>query len=1011
MRKNNNIKYFGLNELRTKFLDFIKSKDHLILDSFPLVPQNDKSLLIINSGMAPMKPYFYGEIPPPSKRAATCQKCVRVIDIEEVGKTSRHCTFFEMLGNFSFGDYFKKEALPWSWEFLTKILKIPEDLLYPSVYTEDDEAFDIWTNQMGIPAEKITKLGKKDNFWSAGPTGLCGPCSEIYFDRGEENGCGDIDCKPGCDCDRFIEVCNNVFMQYDYDGNNNYTPLKQKNIDMGMGLERLAMVMQQVNAVQEVDTFKKIIDKICEISGVEYNTDARPPRQADEPPATPPQRGIGETPGDMQNSPGEQTQKLRENSPLWRGADGVGGVVSLRIIADHIRSSVFMVCDNIIPSNEGRGYVLRRLLRRAARHGKLLKINGAFLYNLTDTVIDISKQAYPELDKKREYIKKVIKSEEDRFESTVNSGLEMLANIIKNILPPPSADGTPLKEGGKETRILPGEDIFKLYDTFGFPYDLTLEICEENNITPDKDGFDKLMQKQAARAREARANIDGWSKDKLAGLTVGRAALGAPQNQNDAPQNQSPDAAPQNLTETEFTGYNSLDTKAKVLAIIIEDGENIISADAVNEGEFILILDKTPFYSESGGQVGDSGRIYNNPDDYSPFVSEHTAEVLDCKKTPDGKIIHVCKISESGGEIKTGDDILAFVAPAVRSAIMRNHTAAHLLQAALRHVLGGHVEQSGSYVDSHRLRFDFTHFSAMTDEQIEEAESFVNNYILLGLEVGTIETDIEFAKKMGALALFGEKYGEKVRVVSISPGGSIAPVSVELCGGTHVNNTSKLGLFKIISESSTAAGIRRIEAVTGLGVLDLIKKDKALILNTAKILKANNPADISKRAETLIADLKESQRKIELTEEKIALAKTKDLLLQTKNIDVINKNSESLTIKYLAVESADITPDSAKKICDAVKSRNQNAVTLIASVTELPDSPGNKKITLTASCGETAVKSGANAGNLVKQIALLTGGNGGGRPDFAVAGIKDPARLTDALAKGEEILKGMLKGD
>ena len=878
------IKYFGANELRTKFFEFFKSKDHLMLESFPLIPANDKSLLIINSGMAPMKPYFTGEKTPPYKRIVTCQKCVRVIDIEEVGKTSRHCTFFEMLGNFSFGDYFKKETLTWMWEFLTVELGVPQDLLFPSVYFEDDETFDIWVNVIGLPPEKITKLGKKDNFWEAGPTGPCGPCSEIYFDRGEENGCGSPDCKPGCDCDRFIEICNNVFTQFDNDGNGNYIPLKQKNIDMGMGLERLSMVVQQVSSVQKIDTCKKIIYKICEISGIKYNSDKK-------------------------------------------------SEISVRIIADHIRSATFMICDSIMPSNEGRGYVLRRLLRRAARHGRLIGIKSAFLYELTDTVIDLSAEAYPDLEKKRGYIKKVLKAEEDRFEATINAGLEILGDMIKN---------------AKD--ILPGKDAFKLYDTFGFPYDLTLEICGENNISLDKEGFDMLMQKQIERARAARADVDGWTKDRLSGFD-------------------------KNI-KTEFTGYSSLREKAKILAIITDDAET----ESVNEGEFMLILDKTPFYAESGGQIGDSGRI-NDKNDATRVI----ARVSDCKKTASGTIIHMCKIEN--GELKTGDEIEALVEKKPREATMRNHTAAHLLQAALRSVLGSHIEQAGSYVDFARVRFDFSHFSAMTEEEIEQTENLVNSYILAGAGVEITETDMQTAKQMGAIALFSEKYGDKVRVVKIGL------VSCELCGGTHADNTSKLGLFKIISESSVAAGIRRIEGTTGQGVLEIIQKDKNLIFETAKILKANNPNDIIKRAEILTQESKEQKREIENLTAKISMQKLDGL--RKKIITVKN-------IKFVSEKFDDITADGVKMLLGELLAEDQKISAVIASTAE-------NKLIFTASCGGEAVKLGANAGSLIKQIAQIAGGSGGGRPEFAVAGGKNPAKIDEALEKGKEILESMLK--
>ena len=882
-----NIKYFGLNELRKKFLDFFESKDHLIMESFPLVPINDKSTLLISAGMAPMKPYFSGEKIPPSKRVATCQKCVRVNDIDNVGKTSRHCTFFEMLGNFSFGDYFKKETLSWMWEFLTEVLKIPKDLLYPSVYFEDDEAFDIWVNDIGLPPERITKLGKDDNFWELTAGGPCGPCSEIYFDRGEEKGCGNPDCKPGCDCDRFIEVCNNVFTQFDSDGKGNYTALKQKNIDMGMSVERLAVVMQQVETIQEVDTIKIIIEKTCEIAAIKYNTD--------------------------------------EKSDL-----------SIRIIADHIRTATFMICDNIMPSNEGRGYVLRRVLRRAARHGKLLGIKGAFLCDLTDTVIDTSKEAYPELAQKREYIKKVLKSEEDRFEKTIDSGLEILSDMIK-------------KAKENKLDILSGENIFKLYDTYGFPYDLILEIAEEHKLALDKEGFDNLMQEQIRRAREARANIEGWIKDRLTALT--------------------------HDTSTEFDGYSKLKERSKILSIIVDDGENLVQVESINEGEFTLILDKTPFYAESGGQIGDVGII---------TTKNAAALVLDCKKTADGKIVHICTIEN--GELKMGEEVEASVDTKIRLATARNHSAAHLLQAALRKVLGNHVEQAGSYVDSERVRFDFTHFAAMSEQEIAYVEKLVNDNILAGIDITTIETDMDTAKKMGAIALFGEKYGDKIRVVKMGD------VSCELCGGTHLDNTAKAGLFKILSESSVAAGVRRIEGTTGYGVLDIIKKDKDLIVNTAKILKANNPNDIAKKSESLINELKEQKKETEKLAGRIATQKVRELLSQTVKIKDLD---------YVASKIDDINQEGMKILCEELCQKNPNIVAVIASASD-------GKLIFTAVCGPSAVKNGANAGTFVRQIAQITGGGGGGRPEFAVAGGKNLSKLDEALSKGGEILKSLL---
>ena len=869
----------GVNTLRKKFLEFFKSKDHLILDSFSLIPINDKSMLLNSSGMAPFKPYFSGEKVPPKTRIATCQKCVRVNDIENVGKTSRHNTFFEMLGNFSFGDYFKKESLNWSWEFLTKTLEIPENLLYPSVYFEDDEAFDIWVNDIGLSPEKITKLGKEDNFWEIGG-GPCGPSSEIYFDRGTENGCGSDTCAPGCDCDRYVEIWNNVFTQFDSDGNGNYTPLEKKNIDTGMGLERLAMVMQGVNSLLEIDTFKAMLDRACEIAGVKYNLDAKKD-------------------------------------------------ISLRIIADHIRSATFMICDNILPSNEGRGYVLRRILRRAARHGKLLGIESAFLYNLCDIVIELNEEAYPELKEKQEHIKKILKAEEERFEVTIDSGLGILENIIADTK-------------SKGLKVLAGEHIFKLYDTFGFPYDLTLEICEEQDLELDKDGFDALMQEQRTRARESRAssNIEGWSK--------------------------SSNGEGDDIPPTEFIGYDRhTGYDCKILAV---------EADG---NQCKIILNKTPFYAESGGQVGDTGDILINKFMPDKEYGDSILEVVDCKKTPDGKFVHICEAENiENFELEVGDLVTPSVHSDRRAAVMRNHSAAHLLQAALRKVLGNTVEQAGSYVDNERLRFDFTHYTAMTEKEIAEVESIVNQNILAGLEIATVETDIETAGDMGAIALFGEKYDDTVRVVKMGD------FSCELCGGTHLDNTAKAGLFKILSESSVAAGVRRIEGTTGLGIFEIINKDKNLISDTAKALKANNPSDIAKKAEVLQSELKEQKREIESLNSRLAMQKIDEILAKIKNINGVD---------YVSVKYSDMSSDAARLMCDELKRRNENIAVAIATTQ-------NDKLLFTAACGAEAVKKGVNAGNIVKKMAQITGGGGGGRPDMATSGGKDISKLDEALA-------------
>ena len=690
------MKWTSLNDLREKYLSFFESKGHLRLPSFPLVPQGDKSLLLINSGMAPMKKYFTGEVVPPRTRVTTCQKCIRTPDLESVGKTARHGTYFEMLGNFSFGDYFKNEAIPWAWEFLTKWLEIPEELLYPSIYEEDNEAFEIWNKKIGVPAEKIIPLGKADNFWEHG-SGPCGPCSEIYFDRGIKYGCGSPDCKPGCECDRFMEIWNNVFSQFNNDGNGNYTELAQKNIDTGMGLERLACVMQGVDNLFEVDTVRKILDTVCEVAGKKYGDD----KQDD---------------------------------------------ISIRIITDHIRSATFMICDGVIPSNEGRGYVLRRILRRAARNAKLLGINHVFLSDLCDVVIELNVGAYPELADKQAYIKKVISMEEDRFNATIDAGLAILNDLIA-------------KAQAENKTVLDGADVFKLYDTYGFPIDLTREIAEEKGLSIDEDKYKAEMENQRMTARANRKDIGGWSESSKTLLS--------------------------SLAKTEFTGYENASTDAKVLAII--DGDN--NLEEINEGECSIILDATPFYGEGGGQVGDTGTI---------TTANATVTVLDTKKS-DGVYIHICRVEN--GTIKVGETVTAAIDECRRNTIRRNHSAAHLLQGALRKVLGNHVEQAGSYVDEKECRFDFTHFAAMTAEEIEKVEMLVNEAILDGAEVVTKVTDAETAKKEGAMALFGEKYGDKVRMVKMGD------YSTELCGGTHVSNTAKVGLFKtcLIAELSIFA--------------------------------------------------------------------------------------------------------------------------------------------------------------------------------------------------------------
>ncbi len=875
------MQWTSLNDLREKYLSFFESKGHLRLPSFPLVPINDKSLLLINSGMAPMKKYFTGEEEPPRNRVTTCQKCIRTPDLERVGHTARHGTYFEMLGNFSFGDYFKEEAIPWAWEFLTGWLQIPAELLWPSIYENDEEAFEIWNKKIGVPAERIVRLGKADNFWEHG-SGPCGPCSEIYFDRGEKYGCGSPDCKPGCDCDRFMEIWNNVFSQFNNDGNGNYTELAQKNIDTGMGLERLACVMQGVDNLFEVDTVRKILNTVCSIAGKEYG------------------------------------KEVKDD-------------ISIRVVTDHIRSATFMICDGVIPSNEGRGYVLRRILRRACRHGKLLGINRAFLCELCEVVIGENISAYPELGEKKDYILKVISIEEERFDATIDAGLGILNTIIESV-----------KAEGKT--VVSGEDVFKLYDTFGFPLDLTREIILENGLDIDEDAFNALMKAQKERARAARGNIGGWdssNKEMFAGISA-----------------------------TEFTGYTETSTEAKVVAIIV-DG---MLVDEVNEGEFTLILDKTPFYGEGGGQVGDVGRVENE---------NSGAVVFDTKKM-DGIYLHIC--IKPWGIIKVGDTVRAEVGANRRQAIMRNHSSLHLLQAALRQVLGNHVEQAGSYVDDLNGRFDFTHFSALTAEEIAKVEAIVNKNILSGVAVDTVETDIESAKKMGAMALFGEKYGKIVRVVKMGD------CSTEFCGGTHVDNTAKIGLFKIVSESSVAAGVRRIESKTGLGVLDIIADQQELIASTASVLKAQNPSDIAKRAASVEDELRAAKKEIDALNAKLASSKLGDILGGAIDMG---------KVKLVSARLDDMQIDAARALADDIKANHSDTVAVLAV--------NGEKLNFIAVAGKDAVASGVHAGKLVGAVAAITGGRGGGRPDNAMAGGNDASKIDEAFSVAVETVKGMLK--
>ena len=872
------MEWTSLNDLREKYLSFFESKGHLRLKSFSLVPNGDKSLLLINSGMAPMKKYFTGEVTPPSVRVTTCQKCIRTPDLERVGHTARHGTYFEMLGNFSFGDYFKNEAIEWAWEFLTKVLEIPENLLWPSVYEQDDEAYTIWRDKIGVPEEHIVKLGKADNFWEHG-TGPCGPCSEIYFDRGEQYGCGSPDCKPGCDCDRYMEIWNNVFSQFNNMGDGTYTELEHKNIDTGMGLERLACVMQGVDNMFEVDTIRNILNKVCEMSGKEYGKD-------------------------------EITD------------------ISIRAVTDHIRASTFMISDGIIPSNEGRGYVLRRIIRRAARHGKLIGIDRPFLSELCDTVINENKAGYPELVEKEQLIKKVISNEESNFNKTIDLGLNMLNGLTK--------------DGG----VLSGEDAFKLYDTYGFPLDLTKDILAEKNMTVDEETFNSLMEKQRQLARSSRksADAESWKSD---GISF------------------------DGVNATEFNGNTENESRAKILDIVTK-GEHTVAA---GEGEkAIIVLDKTVFYGEGGGQVGDTGVIK---------ASDFEFKVTDTKKTPGGVFTHFGTVVK--GTAAVDAEVTAIIDTERREAIRRNHTAAHLLQAGLRKVLGTHVEQAGQLVNENDVRFDFTHFSALTAEEIAEVESFVNDAVLSGIAVENTEMPIDEARKLGAMALFGEKYGDVVRVVNVPE------KSIELCGGTHISNTAKIGLFKIVSEASVAAGVRRIEAVTGYNVLNLINGYKALATETAVALKASSEKDIVRRAEQLTKELHDTQKQLEKAEAKIASSKIDGLLNKAQEIGGLRVVSGEL----------DGAADELRKTADTIKNQNEDVIAVLAAVND-------GKLTFCVSCGKSAVAKGAHAGNLVREIAKIAGGNGGGKPDLAMAGGKDVSKVKEALGAVENAVRAQI---
>ena len=879
------MEWTGLNELREKYLSFFESKGHLRLPSFSLVPQGDKSLLLINAGMAPLKKYFTGELTPPRTRVTTCQKCIRTPDIERVGITARHGTFFEMLGNFSFGDYFKHEATAWAWEFCTKVLEMPADKIYISVYQDDDEAYDIWTKELGVSPDHMVRLGKEDNFWEHG-AGPCGPCSELYFDRGEKYGCGSPTCGVGCDCDRYVEFWNLVFTQFDNDGNNNYTRLKSCNIDTGMGLERLACIMQGVDNLFEVDTVQNIMKHIMQIAGVKYHEDEKKD-------------------------------------------------VSLRVITDHIRSTTFMIGDGVMPSNEGRGYVLRRLLRRAARHGRLLGIDGTFLYKVCETVIKENETAYPNLVEKHDLIVKVIKAEEESFNKTIDTGLNLLENIITQ----------------SDSKVLSGADAFKLQDTFGFPIDLTKELLEERGMSVDIDEYDRLYAQSRAAARAARkdAGAQAWKDSNVSFKDVGA---------------------------TEFVGYTDYSCDAEIKAIVT-NGER--AEFATSDSEVVIVLNKTPFYGESGGQAGDTGVIKTD---------NATLEVTATGKTPDGVVLHIARFI-SGDSIALGDKVHAQIDVEKREATRRNHTAAHLLQAALRKHLGSHVEQAGQLVNSEEMRFDFTHFSALSGDELKAIEREVNEVILKGIPVETREMPIEEAKKLGAMALFGEKYGDVVRVVSAGD------FSVELCGGTHADNTAKLGLFKIVSESSVAAGIRRITAVTGFGVLKHIENDERIMQSAAAAMKLGNVAELDKRAATLSTEVKAKDRELAELRSEISALKAGSLMDSARLVG---------GVRLITAEVEVSNPGELRSMCDTARDNGADIVAVFAGVNKEKGT-----LNFACACGADAIKLGAHAGNIVRETAKIAGGSGGGKPDSAMAGAKDASKADEALAAVDSIVSAMLK--
>ena len=879
------MKAYGVNELRRMFLEFFESKDHLKMKSFSLVPHNDNSLLLINSGMAPLKPYFTGQEIPPRRRVTTCQKCIRTGDIENVGKTARHGTFFEMLGNFSFGDYFKREAIHWSWEFLTEVVGLDPNRLYPSVYQDDDEAFEIWNKEIGIAPERIFRFGKEDNFWEHG-SGPCGPCSEIYYDRGEKYGCGKPGCTVGCECDRYMEIWNNVFTQFDNDGHNNYTELEQKNIDTGMGLERLACIVQDVDSMFDIDTLKALRDQVCELAGVsygeDYNTD-----------------------------------------------------VSLRVITDHIRSISFMISDGIMPSNEGRGYVLRRLLRRACRHGRLLNIEGGFLTKLAETVIEGSKDGYPELEEKKDFIMNVIRKEEEQFDRTIDQGLVILNEMKEKMV----AEGV---------KTLSGEDAFKLYDTYGFPLDLTKEILEEEKMDVDEEGFKAAMEVQRQTARKARKVTNYMGADVTVYESIDPSVT------------------------SEFVGYDNLTYESKITVLTTD--EEVV--DALSDGERgTIFVEKTPFYATSGGQEADHGVISCGDGE---FIVEDVVKLLG------GKIGHIGRMTR--GMMKAGDTVTLTVDAERRSLCARNHSATHLLQKALRTVLGTHVEQAGSSVNDERLRFDFSHFSAMTPEELQRTEDMVNDSISRSLQVIAKNMPIEEARKTGAQALFGEKYGDIVRVVNMSD------YSIEFCGGTHVANTGEIGAFKIISESGVAAGVRRIEALTSKGLMKYYAALEEKMHEAAKLLKAT-PDNLAEKITHLQAENKELHSEVESLKSKLAKDAMGDVMSQVEEVN---------GVKVLAVSVEDMDMNGLRDLGDQLKEKLVEGVVVIASA-------AGGKVSLMATATDGAMKKGAHAGNLIKAIASCVGGGGGGRPNMAQAGGKNPAGIPDALAKVKEVLAGQIQ--